>query len=187
MSLRPSLHSFKFKSLLDVFGCGDPAIENAVLRGIRKDYADDMQLRVRASELVRTIIHRGRAASYQREEDEAFQIVIDALARHQPDRVRCTSIFWEQFFAEASAELITSTDPTIKTILHHLIVGRPLIGVLNTSRSAYYAFLYDDQVVRLRDFIRADARLSRAFDVEGAMAWLDATCAAGRDVWCWVS
>src|SRR5262249_2289984 len=156
-------------------------------RRIRKQYAENMQLRVRASEIVHTIVHRGRSAPYPRGEDETFQIAIDALARHGQEHVTCTSIFWERFFVEVDGKRVTSTDRHVSRILHDLLNGRPLFGVYRTSDWAYYAYLQGEQVASLRDFVRADSLLSGAFDVETALAWLDATCDAGRDVWCWVS
>jgi hypothetical protein len=190
MSRRPSLSSFKLTSLQDLFGCGDAALENAVLRKLRKDYADNMPLRVRASELVHTVVHRGRSAAYPREEDETFQIVIDALAHHGQEHVPCTSIFWEQFFAEVDIKRISTAAPHLARTVRHLVGGRSLLGSDNASSWAYYAYLLDDEVVALRDFIRDTPTrgvVSEAFDVDGALSWLDMTCDAGRDVWCWVS
>jgi hypothetical protein len=187
MSLRPSLSAFSLRKLQRLFGSGDTEIESAVVRSLRKAHADNLQLRVRATQTVHTIVHRGRAAEYPRNEDDAFQIIVNAVAQHGQDHVRCTSIFWEQFFAEAHAKRITSPDRDVARILHELIAGRPLFGSYNASSWAYYAYLLDDQVVQLRDFVRADPRLSQAFGAADALAWLDATCEAGLDVWCWVS
>ena len=187
MSLRPSLSSFKLKTLTGLFGCGDADVENAVLRRIRKDYASNMPLRVRASELVRTIIQRGRDAPYPHDEDESVQIVVNALARHGQDHIASTSIFWEQFFAESETTSANASDPHVRGIITYLTTGRPLLGSRMASSWAFYAYLLDGQVVRLRDFIRADARLSSMFGADDALAWLDATCDAGRDIWCWVS
>ncbi len=175
MSLRPSLSSFDLSRLTSLFGCGDLEVENAVLRRFRKQYADNLALRVRATELVRAIIHRGRDGHYPHGEDEAFQIVVNALVQHQ-EPVRSTSIFWEQFMSEADHPLLLP-----------LINGRPLFGARNASSWAFYGYLLADEIVKLRDFIRGDEKWSRAFDAEEALEWLDATCAAGRDVWGWAT
>jgi hypothetical protein len=186
MSLRPNFYGFSLHGLTSRFGCKDENLvrEVTALWDRKARLAEDRKRR--RCELIEDILRHGYERVHPPVEDGLFQIVVDCIARFGQQLERSDSIFWESFLVEIASGRVRG-DEEVQPLLDSLVQGRPFFGKATESDWSYYAYLTNQEAIRVFRFIHGHQALREEFDFESAHQWMNKIESAGRDVWYWAS
>ena len=181
MSLRPNLAGFQLSTLRSMSGCKDPGKRDALLATYdRHVEPHDPKTRIAAHAWIDRIVSGELEVAPPAIEPEELQHVVIALAQHEQELARSTSLYWESFL-NALDQRPAGASPAERQLARYFLQGRPLLGDTIQTSWAYYAWLPHDQLDQL-DRLLQHERYRALYDHEAARAWLATLIARELDL-----
>jgi hypothetical protein len=181
MSLRPNLAGSQLSILRSLSGCKDPGKRDALIATYdRLVEPHDPATRTAAHTWIDRIVSGELAAAPPAIEPEELQHVVIAMAQHEQELVRSTSLYWEAFL-NALDRRPAGASPAERQLARYFLQGRPLFGDAIQTSWAYYAWLPHDQLDQLDQLLQHE-RYRALYDHEAARAWLATIIARELDL-----